>query len=90
MGNLLELVREYEKLNDQIINQLYPIIHKMYDDKLLNKGHLPTRRTAKESITITEVSTDNENISVKIEIWWGGDCYDYGYLTFDSSGVAKV
>jgi len=77
---VLAAVRQYEQLDEQIREFLYPKLYKLYEDKKLNKGKLPERRTAKEAITIREFSSDGEKISVHIDIWWGGDCYDDEYV----------
>lgn len=73
---VLVAVRQHEQLDEQIREFFYPKLYKLYDDKKLNKGKLPERRTAEEAIIIREFNLDGEKISIHIDIWWGGDCYD--------------
>ena len=81
---VLAAVRRYEELDEQIREFLYPKLYKLYEDKKLNKGKLPERRTAEEAITIREFSSDGDKISVYIDIWWGGDCYDDEWITMSA------
>lgn len=82
---VLVAVRQYEQLDEQTREFLYPKLYKLYEDKKLNKGKLPERRTAKEAITIREFSSDGDKISVHIDIWWGGDCYDNEWVTMSAN-----
>lgn len=82
VGNtVLAAVRQFESIDEQVRDYIYPKLYTLYNEKKLNKGHLPPHRPAKESVTIREFSSDGEKISVHIDIWWGGDCYDDEYVT---------
>lgn len=76
MENILELVLKHEALSEEIRSYLYPRLYKLYDDKLLNKGELPSRKTAQESVSILEFYESKELVIVSGQIWWGGDIYD--------------
>lgn len=81
-GNtMLSAVHQFEVLDNKIRKYLYPKLYTLYNEKKLNKGHLPVYRTAKESITIREFGSNGEKIGVYIQIWWGGDNYDDEYVT---------
>lgn len=81
VGNtVLAAVRQFEAIDEQVRDYIYPKLYTLYNEKKLNKGHLPPHRTAKESVTIREFSSNGEKISVHIDIWWGGDCNDDEYV----------
>jgi len=80
-NTMLSAVRQIEILNKQVKDYIYPKLYTLYNEKKLNKGHLPPHRSAKESISIQEISSDDEKITVQISIWWGGDCTDEDYVS---------
>lgn len=76
-GFIKQAVADFEKLDEQIRNYLYPILYKMFDEKKLNKGNLPDYKKASDSVTIREFCIGNDGkVSVHIDIHWRGDCYD--------------
>jgi len=85
VGNtVLAAVRQFESLDEQLRDYIYPKLYTLYKQKKLNEGRLPPHKSAKESVTIREFCSDGKKISVHIDIWWGSNCYDYEWVTMSA------
>ena len=76
MENVKQFIADFEKLDNEIREYLYPIVYKMYEDKKLNKGRLPTYKKAIDAVEIIEFCLNEDKVSVHVSIHWRGDSCD--------------
>jgi len=76
IAKLKQSVADFEKLDNEIREYLYPIVYKMYEDKKLNKGRLPTYKIAIDAVEIIKFCLNEDKVSVHVSIHWRGDSCD--------------
>lgn len=84
-------IKQFEILNEEIREYLYPKLYILLIQGKLNKGKYPDHMKPENIVTIREFSIDsNENITVEYDIYWGHGSYDYSSITLSNEEWEKI
>lgn len=74
----LSKIKKLEAIDQGLREWMLPKIYNLFSQKRLNKGVLPDHKNPEDAVSIREFGiSHNGLLYANIEIWWGGDCYDY-------------
>lgn len=92
--NLLYQIKKHDELDDKIRTYLYPKVYTLYNERKLKCFEKIKEEDiflkAEQSVTIKRFSVNKDKVIVGVDIWLGGQWYEFEHVIFTNQEWAEI